>query len=228
MNILFVAHGSRLPEHKLEAEAFVASWHARFPGYQCSLCYLEMIEPKLVDLLPNIDAATLVVPMFLHNGWHHQHDLSKMISSSSRPLSVLPPLIENKGVLDALYGRLQELDPKSGGVLIYSHGNKAVQHQLHLYKMAQELQVKSGLPCFTACSKGEPSLEQVVDEMLNKGIKKISILPHFIFSGRWQERLNHSLSELQLPDDVELLQAEPLRAHPALLDMIATSVASYQ
>ena len=223
-NILFVAHGSRLVQYKSEAEDFVATWHEQNPQYRVQLGFLELQQPSFSELLSRVEEATIVVPLFLHHGWHLHHDLTGMISSSAKRVTVAAPLTASRGMLEALCRRLRETQPPArGSVLIYSHGS-ALQQQIHLSKLAQELQVKSGFPCFTAVAKGQPDLETILHNMLSSGEREITVLPHFLFSGSWQERMMSIIQAAEEEHNISIRVARPLGSSPVLFAMVQDSI----
>ncbi len=225
MNILFVAHGSRLVQYQAEAEAFVAAWHQQNPEHQVQLCYLELREPKFADALSQVKEATVVVPLFLHHGWHQQHDITDIISASGKHVAITAPLTASKEMLDALCGRLKEAEPMQGSVLIYSHGS-ALQQPIHLDKLAQELQVKSNFPCFTAVVKGQPDLEMMLHKMIASGERDITVLPHFLFSGSWQKKMMSIIQAVENKHNINIKVARPLGSSSSLFAMIQNAISN--
>lgn len=225
MKLLFVAHGSRLPAYQEDAQAFVAAWLERNPSHKVELCYLELMEPSFKAALTTVEVDTYIVPLFLHEGWHFKHDISKMISDAEKQVTTLPPLTVDKLLVEALHDRLSALVPVDGAVVIYSHGNRASEQQIHLFKLAMELQVKSGLRCLIAVAKGEPNFAAVCQTLIDSGEKKITVLPHFLFAGAWQKKLAVLEQELTAEKQVEVQVAEPLGHHPAMLQMIENEIA---
>ncbi len=228
LNLLFVVHGSPVELYQTEAEAFVAAWQQGNQGkHRVQLSYLQLLSPSFKEILLTIEEPTVVVPLFLHNGWHQQHDISRAISSSDKPVTILPIFKANNPVVEALCDRLGEAaqGTKQGSVLLYSHGNQTDQAQLYLTKLALELQVKTQLRCFNAVAKGEPDLVSTLIRLVESGEKNITILPHFLFCGTWQIKMKAMIQALDLDDDINIRIAEPLRHHPALLAMIDSSIA---
>ncbi len=223
LNILFVAHGSRLVQYQSEAEAFVAAWHEQNPRHKVQLGFLEFLQPSFAELLRQAEEATIVVPLFLHHGWHHQHDLTAMISASGKRVTIASPLTATRGMLEALCWRLREVKPGQGSVLIYSHGS-ALQQQIHLDKLAQELQVKTSVPCYTAVAKGQPDLETMLQKMIASGEKQITVLPHFLFSGSWQEKMQASIQTVEKEHNISIKVARPLGSSPVLFAMVQDSI----
>lgn len=233
LNLLFVVHGSPVELYQTEAEAFVAAWQQGHGGkHQVQLSYLQLMSPNFQEILLSIEEPTVVVPLFLHNGWHQQRDISKAISSSNKPVTILPIFKASNPVVEALCFRLDETasvqdstqDTKQGSVVLYSHGNQTDQAQPYLIKLVLELQVKTKRPCISAVARGEPCLASALTRLIAAGEKNITILPHFIFSGSWQIRMEEVIKTLDLEENINIRIAQPLRHHPALLAMIDSAL----
>ncbi|MDX8387503.1 MAG: sirohydrochlorin chelatase [Ghiorsea sp.] len=224
MNLLFVAHGSRLPAYQHEAEAFIAAWKNNYTSQQVALCYLELIEPSFQHALEEASSETYVVPLFLHEGWHFKHDITEHISHAKTQVTMLPALTFDKPLVEALYDRLRTLEAGNSAVVIYSHGSRSSETHIHLFKLATELQVKAGVTCSIALAFGEPTLAEVCQKLIDAGEKSISILPHFLFSGTWQQKLNHTVQSLRQDGQIMIRVAEPLGHHPEMLHMIEMEI----
>ena len=228
LNILFVAHGSTFETYQTEAEDFVAAWRNKCGLHQTKLCYLEMIHPNFKETLQQLDVPTIVVPLFLHEGWHMRKDISDAISASTKAVTILPPLTSHLALMAVVEDRLAETKSGHDAVIIYSHGNRATEKQIHLVKLALEFEVKTGFKCTVVVSKGEPSLRSELCSLVEKGKKRITILPHFLFSGVWKSELDSQIRALSLSSDVQITIAKPLGNHPALLSEICTSLTSLE
>ena len=228
LNILFVAHGSTFETYRNEAEAFAAAWIDKFPLHHAKICYLELLQPSFYEVLHQLDTPTVVMPLFLHQGWHLRKDITETISSSSKAVTILPPLTSSIALMEVFRDRLNEFESEHDAVIIYSHGNRATEKQIHLVKLSMEFQVMMGSKCSVAVSKGEPSLSAQISRLVARGDKHITILPHFLFSGIWLGKLERQIQALSLNSDVKISIAEPLRHHPALLSEISTSLSSLE
>jgi len=228
LNILFVAHGSSFATYRSDAESFVAAWRDMFGSQHTNICYLELLKPSFYEVFHQLDEPTIVMPLFLHEGWHLRKDITETISSSSKAVTILPPLTTSLALMEVFRDRLDELKSEHEAVIIYSHGNRATEKQIHLYKLSMEFQVKLGIKCSVAVSKGEPSLSLQLSRLVDQGVKHITILPHFLFSGVWQGKLESQINEFSLASDVQISIAQPLNHHIALLAEISNSLSTLE
>jgi sirohydrochlorin ferrochelatase len=86
--LLAVGHGSRVPASAAMLRDLVAAVAARAPSLQVRLGFIELSEPLLTDVLPELDEP-VVVPLLLSRGTHVARDLP---AEAARPLGPDPVL----------------------------------------------------------------------------------------------------------------------------------------
>ncbi len=83
--LLLLAHGSRNPQWAQPMRKVLEELRARQPGIDAELCFLESMEPLLVDALQACAEAgswqVLVVPLFLGQGNHLRQDVVRQVEA---------------------------------------------------------------------------------------------------------------------------------------------------
>jgi sirohydrochlorin ferrochelatase len=88
--LLAVGHGSRVPASAAMLRVLVANVAARLPDVDVRLGFIELSDPLLTDVLPELDDP-VVVPLLLSRGTHVFRDLP---AEAAAPLGPDPVLTE--------------------------------------------------------------------------------------------------------------------------------------
>lgn len=227
LRMLFVAHGSPAPGYSDAVQAFAGAWLQRHEGASAEIACLESLAPRFSDALKRT-RATVVVPLFLHEGWHARKDVADAIAASGRRVTLLPPLTAEPFLVEALLGRLSESGFDGGAVLLYSHGSRGDAEHRQLRSLAGQIVKRGQVDCRLAVARGEPGLSNRFAEVAEAGEKQVILLPHFLFGGVWQQKLNRQVGAAEQAFGMRIRVAEPLGHHPAMLAMIDSFVAEVE
>lgn len=109
--LILFAHGARAASWAAPFERLRALTQARTPGVRVALAFLELMTPRLPELVAELSAggvtAITVVPVFLGQGGHVLRDLPLMVDQlrldhPALAINVVEAAGENAAVLDAL------------------------------------------------------------------------------------------------------------------------------
>jgi|GEM_PF-2182641 len=229
--LLLVAHGSPDRQWHAAADRFLAACRTRFPHRPVQMAFISEWQPLSQLLLagqpwPNGGA---VQPLFLVAGRHLQRDLPQLLQGY--PLHLLPPLIDTHAVSEALHARALECWPEADAVVLLGNGSREPDAEEQLFELADDLQVRMGeqeiYPAFLGHSRHD--LPATMSQLAADGARRILLLPHMLFPGRWQQRLALQLQGFRATHNAPSLRvAPPLGHHPLLLDLIEQHLADQQ
>ena len=214
--ILFVAHGSRHNKTQSSFLEFLERLERYFLDYVISYAYLEILEPclgkRIEGLIKELGEETefVLVPLLLFHANHAKVDIPKEIQKLKKKyisleIKMTPVLGPDPILADLIYTRMQEIESSlsnKGEVAILYLGRgmqenarrEDFQTQFHYFRDLVSFPYLK--PCFSSWQN--PSLKEALEEvLLHKEIKKIWVLPHFLFTGLLWEKAKKELEEFQ-------------------------------
>ena len=105
--LIAVAHGTRSPDGRRQIQELAAAVARRRPGLDVRLCYVDVQEPKVADIVPAVREA-VVVPLLLACGYHVRVDIAEAVAGTGIP--VTGPLGPDPILLDSMLRNLPEAD----------------------------------------------------------------------------------------------------------------------
>jgi len=218
-SILFVLHGSPDPDYAQAAESFMQAWHHYAPAEQATLCFLEHQSPRLSALLQQGGVSTCIVPLFLNRGGHVSRDIPHVVAGHDG-VRVSEPLTDATAVCEVMQTRLEALPGNVDYLLLYSHGSR--EDAATVMELAESLRAHQSCPVdVVLAADGEQGLEAALSRAVALDAAAPAILPHFLFDGRWRERLSAQLEVLHRSYPFERVEiAAPLGEHPAMFALI--------
>ncbi|HKJ84333.1 MAG TPA: CbiX/SirB N-terminal domain-containing protein, partial [Mariprofundaceae bacterium] len=93
-------------------------------------------------------------------------------------------------------------------------------------RLAEVLRVRLEWPVnVVLASDGERRLDEVLRQARHAGATSVTIVPHFLFHGRWRQRLEESAALLKLRHGFQSIAiADALGEHPAIFALIEKRV----
>jgi len=161
-------------------------------------------------------AEYVVVPVFLLAGMHVTQDLPEAIATigTTVPLRITPHLGSCSGLRRILNERTSLL-PMEAWMLL-AHGSRRREANQIIENLADHLGVVA------AYWATEPNLEQRLHELTTLGLKRIGILPYFLFSGSITDAIAERVSQLTTSfPQLQLTLAQPFDVNiPELADLV--------
>jgi sirohydrochlorin ferrochelatase len=218
-DVLFVLHGSPDPAYAQAAASFMQAWQRYAPAISATLCFLEHQPPLLSERMQQADVSTCVVPLFLNRGGHVRRDIPHLVAGRAE-VRVTEALTDADAICAVMLARLEALSHTIDYLLLYSHGSR--EDRATVAELAGALRAHQPLPVdVVLASDGEPGLAAALQRAAAMDAAAPAILPHFLFDGRWRQRLMQQLEVLAESQPFERVEiAAPLGEHPAMFALI--------
>lgn len=114
------------------------------------------------------------------------------------------------------------------GILLVGHGSRSEDAQKVFSHIIEELGKKLQVEV-QGCSMeiSAPFIPETVEKMVQKGVRHITVLPYFLYSGiHIKEDIPEILHEIKENyKDIEITMAEPLGYHDTLIDILVERLA---
>lgn len=229
--VLYVSHGSRVPETAREATAAIRQAMAQVDADLQEICYLEIAEPDIaagIDALVRGGAGRIaVVPVLLLSAGHYYEDIPRAIREAKRryPHIVFTygrPL----GVGDRITGILAEniLEigmPPGAWILLVGRGSRNPETLCDFAKIADGLRVQLGAEQIKTAYLAvlEPRFDEALKELAVAG-RPVVVAPYLWFTGVLVRSLEKKVGMLQR-EGYDIRLARYLGCHPDMADALA-------
>ncbi|ALX49032.1 sirohydrochlorin chelatase [Lentibacillus amyloliquefaciens] len=238
--ILYISHGSRIPEATAEAFYCISSVREQTDFALQEICFLELADPDLeqgVDTLVSRGASRIaVVPVLLLSAGHYYHDIPGEIN---RLMAIYPdieftygrPLGVQEDFIDVLIERIAETEKPVGPsvkILLVGRGSRNPQTKEDIETIGKKLQSRAGIPvdiCFLAAC--EPSFEQCLNAVSKADLKQVYIVPYLWFTGVLMRYIDEKMRDAANTDPVpgpDVILCRQLGAHPAMCEALKKRV----
>lgn len=109
------------------------------------------------------------------------------------------------------------------GLLVVGHGSRSKDARDAFFKVVEQLSHDMGMEvegCFMEIS--EPFIPEAVEKMYSRGIREITVLPFFLFSGI---HIKEDIPEILLSErnrhaGLKIYMAQPIGYHEALIGIL--------
>ncbi|MEM8718879.1 MAG: sirohydrochlorin chelatase [Cyanobacteria bacterium P01_G01_bin.39] len=164
-----------------------------------------------------------VIPLFLAPGVHVQQDIPAQIALATNQIKcqatiqLSPYLGKYSEIVPLLRQKFAQLPAKKR--ILIAHGSKLPSVADYYQNLADKLNADLGY------WSTNPGFSQQIVRQIRSGIKKIALMPYFLFPGRITSAIASEIATLQQEyPQVELFLGQPLGATPALAELIAQGV----
>ncbi len=183
--------------------------------------FLEIAEPDVRTALAGIPGhlRAVLVPLLLSSGYHDRVDLPAAIAAARPGTARAPVLGPDPRLAVALADRLRAAGRRPGDAVVLAAAGSsdpgavgAVRTQAAL--LAAELGTEVGVGFGSAAEPGVPA---AVTAARAAGADRVAIAPYLLAPGHFADRLAEAGADLV---------AEPLGAHPAVIDLVLSRASS--
>ena len=229
---LLCGHGSRDPESVRGFTEIAAGLGERLAGHPFAHGFMELAEPDLASAVGTLVAAgatrVLAVPGFLFAAKHVREDLPRVLAAAgaARGVEVLlgQALGPDPRLVAALSDRLRAMgsDRRKTALVLVGAGSSDEEANAGLAGLAAELGRLHGAAAAIAAyaSVARPSVGDAVTAVLAQGHRRVLLLPWFLTEGSLLGLARAQAREAAAGQGT-LVEAAPLGAHPAVLDVLA-------
>ncbi|OMB99931.1 sirohydrochlorin ferrochelatase [Mycobacterium sp. NS-7484] len=213
MTLVLTAHGSADPRSSANARAIGGHLRRLLPETEVRVAFCEQNAPNLTEVLPEVDAGAVVVPLLLGSAYHARIDIPELIADSGAEVIQADVLGEDPRLLQVVRERLSAVGVSrfdAGlGVILVGVGSSHPAANARTAALAEALAVGTRWAgTHVAFATGQtPSLSESVDRLRDRGARRLVIAPWFLAHGRITDRVAEFASTAGIP------MAEPLGAH---------------
>jgi uroporphyrin-III C-methyltransferase/precorrin-2 dehydrogenase/sirohydrochlorin ferrochelatase len=214
--LVLAAHGSPDPRHAQTVEAVVEA--LRGQGRDARVGWLGHGAPLLPDGVAAAGPGAVVVPFLLAPAFHARVDVPAGAGVASVSDVLVPDRAPEPRVLDALVDRLTETgSARSDGVVLAAVGSRDPAHAAVVEGVAAALSARLGMPVRAAYATAAPGVTDAVRALREAGVTgPLAVASLFLAPGRL-----HDLVAAEARASGVRAVAEPLGAHPKIVDLVA-------
>ncbi len=237
--IVLVAHGSRDPEAAEEFLKFAADVQAHVDGKRVQPAFLELAYSPVLDAIERAVAGgaerVVVLPLLLVPAGHLKNDIPAAVNFARAKY----PRVEflygahlgvDARLLDVLDERIREVEAAADpcaradtAVLLVGRGSSDPDGNSDVYKTARLLWEGRGFRTVEVCFVGItfPRVKEGVARCARFGVKRIIVLPYFLFIGVLIKRIRaEAAAQREVFPDIEILHAGYLGIHPNVREVL--------
>ncbi|RZS31449.1 sirohydrochlorin ferrochelatase [Herbihabitans rhizosphaerae] len=234
--LIAVAHGSRDPRSAATIGDVVDALRARHSGLDVRAAFLDLSTPRLLDVLAGVHAEghreVVLAPLLLGRAYHAKVDLPALVAEahtrfprlSVRVADVLGPddRLETAVRARLLESIVDDQDPELG-IVLAGTGSSHAPANAQVAAVARRWAARAGCagvaPAFAAAT---PDVPAAVARLRARGARRIAVASWFLAPGLLPDRVAR-LAHEAAPGTI---MAEPLDAHPDVLDVITDRYAA--
>lgn len=211
--LVLVAHGTRDPDGPRVLESLRRKVAASLPGVPVQLAHVDLIGPRLVDVLRGAPRA-VVVPLFLSSGYHVRVDVPRALAATGGEATITTPVGPSDAVLGAVADRLRAAGPPPAAVVLAAAGSSDPLARAEVEAEADRLGRLLGRPTFVGfVASAIATLDDAVASARGVGAATVGVASYLLAPGLFQHRLRHCTADLV---------GEPVGAHPRLVELVAS------
>ena len=196
--LIAVAHGTRSPAGRRQIQNLAAAVARRRPGLDVRLCYVDVQEPKVAEIVPATRDA-VVVPLLLSCGYHVRVDIAEAVAGTGIP--VAPPLGPDPVLLETMRDNL----PHADAVVLAAAGSSDPLWRADVEGVAEQLGATVGYT-----SGSGPRVADVVAD-LRRTNRTVAIAAYLLAEGLFYRTLHAAGADSVTP---------PLCEDPAVADLV--------
>ena len=218
-----MAHGTRNPAGVHAVWQIVDALRSSAPSLEIRAAFIELVQPDVPTALAGIpaDRRAVLVPLLLASGYHDRVDLPAAIATIRPRTAHAPVLGPDPRLAVALADRLREAGRRPGDAVVLAAAGSSepaaiasvrTQAGLLAAELGSEVTVAFG-------SAAAPDVSTAVAGARAAGADRVAIAPYLLAPGHFADRLAAAGADLV---------AEPLGAHPAVVELALDRATSTQ
>ncbi|MEV0900127.1 sirohydrochlorin chelatase [Actinoplanes sp. NPDC049802] len=200
--LIAVAHGTRSPAGRRQMRELADAVARRRPGLDVRLCYVDVQEPKVADIVPTCTDA-VVVPLLLSTGYHVRVDIAGAVAGTRFPVAA--PLGPDPVLLDSLR---RHLPPAADAIVLASAGSSDPLWVAGIRETAAQLPGRVELGYTSGAG---PRVPDVVARLRSEGARTVAIAAYLLADGLFYRTLHSAGADTVTP---------PLCDDPAVADLV--------
>lgn len=214
--LVLSAHGSRDPRSAANAEAVADRLASLRPGLDVRLAFLELNEPKLVDVLARLSDSrrAVITPFLLASAYHARRDIpEQIVRAGAHGIPRADVLGEDERLVSVLRERLADLDvsPQDDdlGVIVAAVGSSNPAANARTARVAPMLAAGTQWAgaAMGFATRPEASVARAAGLLQRRGARRLVIAPWFLAPGVFTDEVSKYARDNDIP------VAAPLGSH---------------
>jgi sirohydrochlorin ferrochelatase len=204
--LIAVAHGTRSPAGRRQIQELAASVARRRPGLDVRLCYVDVQEPKVADVVAGVIGErrdAVVVPLLLSAGYHVRVDIAEAVAGTGFPVTA--PLGPDDVFLESLR---RHIPAGADAIVLASAGSSDPLWVRGIREVAAELPGRVELG-YTSGSG--PRVADVVARLRAEGARNVAVAAYLLAEGLFYRTLHSAGADSVTP---------PLCHDPQVADLV--------
>ncbi|GEB76826.1 sirohydrochlorin chelatase [Sporolactobacillus inulinus] len=234
--VLYVSHGTRIHEGVKQANQFLSSCMKQVDAPIQRVCYLEIVQPGILDGIRQCIAAgaevVLVQPLLLLTAGHAKRDIPRVIKQAEhlypdvrfiygRPFGV------DERIVSLLIERLHEQQdplPQGSAILLVGRGSSDPDTKRNFAQIRHLLHQK-GMESVTLCymAAAKPTFDEGLDQVIREQWRHVYVIPYLLFSGVLMKTIYRSI-DVKNKAGASITLCRPLGYHPNLIQLMKKRV----
>ncbi|MFC7395299.1 sirohydrochlorin chelatase [Scopulibacillus cellulosilyticus] len=209
--ILYIGHGSRVPEATRQARDFIEQCIKQISVPIQEICFLELAEPNILEGIErcvNKGATNIAVqPVLLLAAKHIKRDIPLELEKAKQRFPNISihyggPLGVHENIVDILAERIREKSPdksKDAMVLLVGRGSSDPDIKKRMAQVAQMLQNKYRFQSVKVCylTAARPSFKEGLEQAGSSGYSEVFVVPYLLFTGILMKDIQKEIDNLK-------------------------------
>lgn len=240
--VMICGHGSRHPLAANEFAALVNDVARHLPDYCVASGFLEFSSPTIPEGLEKLRqqgcTRILTVPGTLFSAGHAQNDIPALLAAFAAkhgvPLHYGRELGPDVKMAAAASARVREalqtlapVSPADTALLVAGRGASdpgALAAMQSLTGMVQA-EMQFGVALTAYAGMGAPLLPEALEQVLQSGLKRIAVMPYFLFAGKLVSRIYDQTDAAAIKNPhIEFVKTHYLNNHPLVIACFADRI----
>ena len=189
--LVAVAHGTREPSGPEVIADLLDDVRRRLPGVDVITAWVELVTPRLDEVMSGMGRPSVVVPLLLSTGYHVATDIPAAAALSAALVHVAAPLGPDRHLARAMTARLREAGARWGdAVVLAAAGSTDPAGLADVEQAAALLRSEWGPQVTFACvSAGGPDIPEAVEYLRQSGADRVCVAPYLLAPGRFSRRV---------------------------------------
>jgi sirohydrochlorin ferrochelatase len=212
--VVVAAHGTRDPAGVAVAQQLAAALRGRLPGSVVLLCFVDVLGPRVREVVTSAPGPVTVIPTFLSSGYHVRIDVPGEVAATGRSdVTITSALGPHPLLVAGLTDRLREAGwCRSDAVVLAAAGSSDPRSVADVRTAACWLSGQVGRRVRTAfLATGSPKVAPLVAGLRAAGECRIAVASWLLAPGLFHRKLATAQADVV---------AAPLGAHPAVVDRL--------
>jgi sirohydrochlorin ferrochelatase len=214
VTVVVAAHGTRDPAGVAVARRLIDGLRDRLPGRPVLLAFVDVLGPRVCEVVADAPGPVTVVPAFLSSGYHVRTDVPREVAATGRvDVTVSAALGPHALLVGAMADRLRAAGWRRGdAVVLAAAGSSDPRAVADVRAAARQLsgavgsQVRVGF-----VATGAPRVAPLIASLRGAGESRVSVASWLLAPGLFHSKLASAGADVV---------AAPLGGHPGVVDRL--------